>query len=311
MKNKVVLIAGPTAGGKSALALALAKAAGGTVINADSMQVYAELRVITARPTPADEATVPHRLYGYRTGRVACSAADWAIDARAAIRDAIAAGRLPIVVGGTGLYLRTLVEGIARVPPIDPDVRDVVRDMLNAQGPAAGHKVLAREDPEMAARLNPGDRQRIARALEVVRATGRSLRDWQRDAHGTGLDGQGDFDLIRTVLLPPRDDIYANADRRLVAMIEDRDALQEIAALDALGLDPSLPVMKSLGVPEFRRYLKGETDRQTALDQAQTATRRFAKRQYTWFRNQFSDWETGDAQYLESFLIEKFRNIKN
>lgn len=277
MKNKVIFIAGPTAGGKSGLALKLGQTARGTVINADSMQVYWELRVITARPSETDEAALPHRLYGYRPAALPFSAADWAEDARRAIRDTLEEGRLPIVVGGTGLYLRTLLDGIAEVPHIPDDVREDIRALVREQGAAAGHARLTREDPEMAARLNPADSQRIARALEVKRGTGRSLLDWQRDAHGAGLAADPALDLVRTVLLPPREEIYAKADARLVTMIEDEGALEEIRALDAMGLDPALPAMKVLGVPEFRRYIRGEVSRDDALRDAQTATRRDRK----------------------------------
>ena len=311
MKNKVVFIAGPTAGGKSGLALWLAERAQGTVINADSMQVYRELRVITARPSEDDEARVPHRLYGYRPAAEPFSAADWAGDARRAITGALTENRLPIVVGGTGLYLRTLLYGIATVPEIPASVRDQVRHLVRDEGAETSHRLLAQEDPDMAARLPATDGQRIARALEVVRATGRSLLRWQEDAHGTGLDADETLDLVRTVLLLPREQVYARADARLVSMIEDEGALEEIRALDAMALDPALPAMKILGVPEFRSYIRGEIRKSEALTLAQTATRQFAKRQYTWFRNQFSDWIQGDKQYLERFFEKNVSLLDN
>ncbi|RMF11345.1 MAG: tRNA (adenosine(37)-N6)-dimethylallyltransferase MiaA [Alphaproteobacteria bacterium] len=306
MKNKVVFIAGPTAGGKSGLALWLAERANGTVINADSMQVYAELRVITARPAPEDEARAPHKLYGYRQAADPISAAEWAAHARAAISATIAEGRLPIVVGGTGLYFRTLIDGIAEVPPIPGAIRAEVRTLVETEAPPIPHEMLRREDPAMADRLNPGDRQRIARALEVKRATGRSLLDWQRDAHASGLAADPSLELIKTLLMPPRDEIYARADARFRAMIDDQGALAEVAALDRLGLDPGLPAMKALGVPELTRYLRGELDRDAAIVRAQTVTRRYAKRQYTWFRNQFSDWVQADAQFLKRLFAKIF-----
>lgn len=311
MKNKVVFIAGPTAGGKSGLALWLAERARGTVINADSMQVYRELRVITARPSEAEEARAPHKLYGYRAAAEPFSAADWAADARHAISETLNEGRLPIVVGGTGLYLRTLIYGIAKVPEIPTTVRDDVRHLIHEKGAAEGHRLLTREDPDMAARLHTSDGQRIARALEVVRATGKSLLHWQEQAHGTGLEADESLDLVRTVLLPPREEVYANADARLVTMIDDEGALDEIRALDAMALDPALPAMKVLGVPEFRRYIRGEISKSEALTLAQTATRQFAKRQYTWFRNQFSDWTQGDKQYLKRFFEENVSLLDN
>lgn len=310
MKNKVVFIAGPTAGGKSGLALWLARQTRSAIINADSMQVYRELCVITARPSERDEAEVPHRLYGYRPVAEPFSAADWAADARAAISEALEQKRLPVVVGGTGLYFRVLIEGIAEVPDIPENVRAEVRALVEERG-ADAHKVLLAEDQEAAARLEPGDRQRIARALEVRRATGRSLLEWQRESHGRGLEADPSLELIKTVLFPSRQEVYARADARFLAMIEDDDALSEVRALEHLNLDPRLPAMKALGVPELRAFLNGELGKEEAIVRAQMVTRRYAKRQFTWFRNQFSDWNQGDAQYLESFFVQKFSFINN
>jgi tRNA dimethylallyltransferase len=274
----LALIAGPTASGKSALALALAEQMGGIVINADSAQVYRDLRILSARPTSKEEARAPHRLYGYRDGAQACSAAEWAADATAEIDAAHAAGRLPILVGGTGLYIRTLLDGIAPVPPIDPDVRAAVRAMTTDDAFAA----LVREDPAAAARLRPSDTSRIARALEVVRTTGRSLADWQEQKI-CGVGGR--VNLRPLVLLPPRDWLYARCDARFAAMMST-EGLDEVAGLLDRRLSPSLPVMRAIGVREIAGFLTGQLSREEALAAGQQATRRYAKRQYTWFRHQ-------------------------
>jgi tRNA dimethylallyltransferase len=279
----LVLIAGPTASGKSALALALAEKTGGIVINADSAQVYSDLRIVSARPTPEEESRAPHRLYGYRDGAQPCSAADWAADAKVAVREAHAADRLPIVVGGTGLYIRTLLEGIAPVPEIDPEVRSTVRGLPIAEAYAA----LRREDPPAGERLRPTDTTRIARALEVVRSTGRSLAEWQQQRLG-GIAGQ--IELRPLVLLPPREWLHQRCDRRFEVMMGP-EGLREVEALLARGLPPSLPVMRAIGVPEISAFLSGSLSRQQALAAGQAATRRYAKRQYTWFRHQPpQDW---------------------
>jgi tRNA dimethylallyltransferase len=277
-KLPLALIAGPTASGKSALALRLAEAAGGVVINADSAQVYRDLRIVSARPTAAEEARAPHRLYGYRDGADACSAAEWAADAKAAIAEAHGAGRLPVLAGGTGLYLRTLIDGIAPVPDIDPEVRAGVR----ALPVAAAHAALVREDPEAAARIRPSDTTRTARALEVVRSTGRTLRDWQREKVG-GIGGE--VALAPLILLPPRDWLYARCDARFEEMLSD-EGIDEVRSLLARNISPLAPVMRAIGVPEIAALLRGEIDRDAALAAGRTATRQYAKRQYTWFSRQ-------------------------
>ena len=277
-----MVIAGPTASGKSAHALALAKAENGVIINADASQVYVDLRVLSARPSPDEEAQAPHRLYGVIDGAQACSAAAWAELAKAEVAAAHAAGQLPIITGGTGLYIRTLLDGIAPVPEIDPAVRGEVR----ALGAEAAWAALQREDPAMAKRLNRADRQRVARALEVMRATRRSLADWQQQLEG-GIGG--DVELDARVVTLPRDQLYKRCDARLVAMLE-QGALDEVAALLARGLAPDLPVMKALGVRAFAAQLAGRSDAATALADAQRETRNFAKRQTTWFANQTPGW---------------------
>ena len=274
----LALIAGPTASGKSALAIALAGRLRGTVINADSAQVYRDLRILSARPKAEEESRAPHRLYGYRDGTRPCSAADWAADARREIETAFSEGRLPILTGGTGLYIRTLLDGIAPVPPIDPDIRSQVRSL----GIAEAGSALAREDPDAAARLRPRDRARIARALEVVRSTGRPLAEWQKETHG-GIGGE--VRLVPLILLPPRDWLYARCDERFEKMFSN-EGVEEVRSLLTRGLDPSLPVMRAIGVAEIGAMLRGEIDRETALGAGQTATRQYAKRQYTWFSRQ-------------------------
>lgn len=275
----VALIAGPTASGKSALALALAEKHQGTVINADSAQVYRDLRVLSARPSPEEEARVPHRLFGTIDGAESCSAARWAEDAKDAIAEARAAGHLPILVGGTGLYLRTLIDGIAPVPEIDPVIRAEVRAMPVAEA----HAVLARLDPAAAARLRSTDTTRVARALEVIRSTGRPLADWQAERVG-GIGGA--VMLLPLVLLPDRGWLLERCDRRLAAMF-DAGAIEEVERLIARrDVPPDAPVRRAIGVPEIAAMLAGEIDRDTALERARLATRQYAKRQYTWFRNQ-------------------------
>ena len=279
----MALIAGPTASGKSALAAALAERCGGVIVNADSAQVYRDLRILSARPSEAEEARQPHRLYGYRDGTDPCSAADWAEDARTAIDEAHQAKRLPILVGGTGLYLRTLLDGIAPVPAIDPATRQHVRALDRTDAFAA----LQREDPEAAARLRPSDSARIARALEVVRSTGQPLSAWHQERVG-GIATR--IALRPLILLPPRDWLHARCDQRFAEMMSPA-GLSEVEALLARGLPPLLPVMRAIGVPEIAAFLRGDCSREAALAAGQLATRRYAKRQYTWFRHQPpQDW---------------------
>ncbi len=274
------VIAGPTAAGKSAVALDLAQRLGGTIVNADASQVYADLRILSARPSVADEAAVPHLLYGVIDGAETCDAARWAGLARAAIADVFAGGQVPIVTGGSGMYLRTLLDGIAPVPPIDPEVRAAVR----ALDPTAAHAALAALDPAAAARLT--DPQRVARALEVVRATGRTLADWQAAAPA-GLAAT--HDVRGHVVDLPRAELHARIDARLDAMIAG-GALDEVAALSARGLPADAPVMKAHGVPPLLAHLQGATSLAAAIDRTRLDTRHYAKRQQTWFRNQTPDW---------------------
>ena len=279
----MALIAGPTASGKSALALQFAEQNRGVIVNADSAQVYRDLPILSAAPSPDDLASAEHRLYGVVDGAQACSAAEWAAMARAEIADVHASGRLPVLVGGTGLYLRTLIEGIAPVPPIDPEVRRRVRGSSVEEN----RLKLMELDPKAANRLEPADTTRIARALEVVQSTGRTLRDWQQQREG-GIGGQ--VNLTTVILLPPRDWLYRRCDERFAQMI-DRGAADEVRALVARGLDPNLPVMRAIGVREVAAWISGEISREQAIAAGSHATRRYSKRQYTWFAHQPpSDW---------------------
>ena len=287
MTQPIVVIAGPTASGKSALAQAVAREFGGAIINADSMQVYRELRVLTARPTAAEEAALPHRLYGVIPASEACSAARWRGLALAAIAEAEAAGRLPIVVGGTGLYLKALIEGLAPVPTVPAALRACLRALHVQVGTEGLHQRLQALDPGMAARIRSSDSQRVIRALEVVEASGRSLADWQQAA--TTLAEAEGGPLARPfatiVLEPPRPALYARCDRRFEAMLAE-GALVEVTTLLALELDPALPAMKAVGVSDLAKHLRGEITLEAAAVAARTATRRYAKRQITWFRHQ-------------------------
>ncbi len=278
----VPVLCGPTASGKSGLALSLAQRLGGVVINADSMQVYRELSVLTARPGASALEAVPHRLYGGLTAAEGCSAARWRDLALAAILDAQSAGRVPLVVGGTGLYLRALMVGLAEIPDIPAEVRAAARARLDTLGCAGLHAELAARDPLTAARLRPSDSQRLIRAWEVLEATGRSLAEWQRATPERPPDGLA-FAVI--VLDPCRSALYQACDGRFQAMMA-AGALDEVRTLEALELPFGAPVHKALGVPEVRRYLAGELALDEAIAQAQRATRNYAKRQVTWFRHQ-------------------------
>ena len=248
------------------------------IINADSAQVYADLRVLSARPSEEEMRGVEHRLFGAWDGAEACSAAAWAARARAEIEACHASGAVPILVGGTGLYLKVLLEGIAPIPAIDPAIRTAVRAMSEADA----YKLLQIEDPLRASELDPGDRQRIARALEVKRSTGVTLADWQLAKSGGIADM---VNLLPLVIEPERAWVYARCDARFAAMLE-AGAIEEVKALLARGLDPDLPVMRAIGVPEIAAYLAGALDAEQMLAAGQQATRNYAKRQFTWFRRQ-------------------------
>lgn len=281
-----VLIAGPTASGKSAAALALADRLGGTIVNADSMQVYRELKVLTARPGEDEMAAVPHRLYGTVPAREAYSVGRWTADAAAAIAGARGQGRVPILVGGTGLYFKAVLEGLSPVPEIPEEVRERWRARASMSDARDLHEALSQRDEVMAARLPPTDPQRIVRALEVIEATGVSLADWQETA---GAPILGDGAILKLVVAPERETVYAAIDARFDAML-GQGALQEVEALAALDLAPELPLMRAHGVRELIAYLSGTMSLEAAAAKAKTESRRYAKRQMTWARRFMPDW---------------------
>lgn len=288
MLKDAVLIAGPTASGKSRRAMEIAEAAGGIIINADSMQVYDVLRVITARPTVEDEARVLHRLFGHVDPGVAYSVAQWLADVEALLASPDVEGRKLVFVGGTGLYFRALTEGLSDMPDIPADIRAKWRQAFADEGAEALHRELGARDARMAERLRPNDGQRIVRALEVVEASGRSILDWQGDRSAPLVDAQS---ARKIVLAPERAMLRANIDRRFDEMI-GAGALDEVRTILALGLTPTLPAMKAIGVPELAGVLRGEAAIDEAMARAKAATRQYAKRQETWFRNQLGpDWE--------------------
>jgi tRNA dimethylallyltransferase len=295
---KAVLIAGPTASGKSALALELAQKSGGVVINADSMQVYRDLRVLTARPTEAEEAMVPHRLYGHVDAAINFSAGAWLADAADALDEARAQGRMPIFVGGTGLYFKALTRGLSAIPPIPTEIRERVRAELARDGVEALHAKLARRDGVSAERLKPRDRTRIARALEVLEATGRSITDWHREGLPPLLP-QGSFRAL--FLHPEREALYARIDARFDAMLK-AGVLDEVKRLAARGLDPLLPAIKAHGVPPLIRHLKGEMTLAEAAEIGRADTRHYAKRQFTWFRHQLPEFEWVSPEAARGWL---------
>lgn len=301
-----ILIAGPTASGKSALALAIAERIGGTIVNADSMQVYRELKVLTARPTPEDEARVPHALYGFVPASEAYSAGRFVRDAADAITKTQAEGRRPVVVGGTGLYFKALIEGLSPIPEIGEDVREHWRGEAARRGAEAMHGELAVRDPVMAARLQPSDTQRIVRALEVLQATGRSLAEWQT------LKGEpvlSEAETVRFVVRVDRAEIHARAESRLDRMMRE-GAIEEVRALSEMQLDAALPAMRAIGVRPLLRFLAGEGDLSEAIAAAQTETRQYIKRQDTWLRSHMISWMLVNSKFIESSMREIFAFIQ-
>src|SRR6185312_1821317 len=294
--KRAVLIAGPTASGKSALALRVAEKLGGVIVNADSMQVYRDLRVITARPSSAEEARVPHRLYGHVDAGENYSTGRWCRDVADVLDAAARDGRVPIFVGGTGLYFKALTSGLAAVPPIPPDIRAKVRGRLAAEGVAPLYNELLERDPKTAHRLMPNDRSRISRALEVMLATGRSLTDWHSDGLPPLIDGAR---AAKVFITCERNELVRRIEARFAAMLK-AGALEEVRALAARGLDPMLPAMKAHGVPWLIRHFNGEISRDEAAAGAIMDTRRYAKRQVTWFRNQMAGWSAVPAEAGET-----------
>jgi tRNA dimethylallyltransferase len=295
---RAVLIAGPTASGKSAIAARLAEDIGGVVVNADSMQVYRDLAVITARPTPEDERGVPHRLYGHVDGAVNFSVARYIADAERALQEAREAALVPIFVGGTGLYITALTQGLSAIPPVPEPVREAVRAESEGLPAPELHRRLAELDPDTAKTLRPSDPLRVLRALEVFRATGRPLVSF----HGERIPGPlSGADLTKVFLAPDRDELRRRIDARFVAMIE-KGALEEVRALSERRLDPALPVMRAHGVPGLLAHLRGEATRAEAIARGQGDTRRYAKRQFTWFRHQLADWPWVPPEEALGFL---------
>jgi len=288
MLKGATLIAGPTASGKSARALELARRNGGVIINTDSMQVYSVLRLLTARPGEAEMVEAPHRLFGHVHPSQPYSTGGWTRDVEALLLDPILEGRPAIFVGGTGLYFRGLVEGLSPMPTIPDEVREHWRGRLAEDGPEILHRILQERDPETAARLKPSDSQRIARALEVVEASGRPISSWQKERTVPLVDGES---AEKIVLEPDRAVLARRISDRFDAMLE-QGAIEEVKALNALELDPALPAAKAIGVPEITAYLAGEISLEEAATRAKAASRQYAKRQMTWFRNQLGpDWK--------------------
>ena len=302
MTRDAVLIAGPTASGKSAAALDLAGRIGGVIVNTDSMQVYRELRLLTARPSAADEARIPHRLYGHVSVRERYSAGRYLADAAHALEDARASGRIPVFVGGTGLYFEVLTSGLSPIPQISPDVRMKVRRRFDAQGRDAFFAELVARDPSAAA-LRPSDTQRLLRAADVLEATGSPLSVWQGTSGQPLLAG---LDVMRFVLAPDRDVLLRRATRRFEAMVRE-GALEEARALE--GLDPSLPAARALGLPQLWRHLGGELSLDEAVAQAQLATRRYVKRQLTWFRNRMKDWKWLESTESSNIVTQLWHEL--
>jgi len=311
-QQRALLIAGPTASGKSALALRLAEAlapmGGAAIVNADSMQVYRDLPILTARPSAVEMARAPHHLYGFRAVDEPCSAGEWAQLAAASITEICALGQLPILVGGTGLYFRALTDGIAPIPEIDPDIRAAARREMAEIGPEAFHAKLAAVDAQMAARLRDSDPQRLLRAWEVLKSTGISLAEWQEKPAPPLFSGP----VLHVALLPERSELYARCDERLDSMLL-AGVLREVAAFEEMAqakkLDTNLPLFRAVGLAPLRGLLYGVLEPDEALQQAKTATRNYAKRQLTWIRNQMIAWEKADTQDSERLFQEIFSLI--
>jgi len=286
-RPKAILIAGPTASGKSAAALDLAQRFGGIVINADSMQVYRELAVLTARPSQAEMQRAPPCLYGTVPASERYSVGRFLEDVAHALRDAKVEGRLPVFIGGTGLYFKALTEGLAQVPDVPPEIRAHWRGEAERIGTEGLHRALQARDPVMAARLRPSDPQRLLRALEVIDATSVSLAEWQGADAAAVLHPEG---LLRIVIAPEREPLYAAIDARFDRMME-QGAIEEVRALLALGLDHALPAMRAHGVRELAAHLAGDSSLGAAVEKAKTESRRYAKRQMTWLRRFMQDWQ--------------------
>ncbi len=303
----VILVAGPTASGKSSMAMDIADEFGGVIINADSMQVYKELSIVTARPSMADEARVPHKLYGIISASQPWSVAQWLQRAVDEIHACHAAGKLPVVTGGTGLYFRALMHGIADIPEVPSDVRDHITARLASEGNDVLHGELSKVDPETAARISPSDTQRLIRATEVYLATGRSLSDWIAEGNKGVPKG---FRFQPLVLEPPRDILYSRIDQRFKQMVNE-GALMEVSKFAEHSFDPTLSAMKAVGIRELMAFESGDIPLEEAISRAQKVSRNYAKRQLTWFRNQIPEAKSYFAQYSESMKPEIFSFIRS
>jgi tRNA dimethylallyltransferase len=306
MRSRVILIAGPTASGKSALALRLAERFGGAVINADSMQVYRDLRILTARPSPQEEAAVPHLLFGHVDGAVNYSVGRWLDDLRAALDDVRARGLVPIITGGTGLYFRTALLGISDMPAVPEDVRARLRAEAEGQTPQELYMKLAARDPATAARLRPTDPQRILRALEIFEATGRPLSSFQTVRERAALEP---YDCTGFFLAPSREEVYARIDARFDKMM-DSGALEEIRALGERSLDPALPVMRAHGAPALLAYLDGRLTREEAVSRGKLDTRHYVKRQFTFARHQLPGFAWLESGEPEREALERLNALR-
>lgn len=302
----VIVVGGPTASGKSALALALAERFGGEIVNADSMQIYEDLPIVTARPGADDESRAPHHLYGLLGMEDRCSAGQWRDRALGVVQNIQNRGAVPVVVGGTGLYLKALMTGLHTMPTVPKDVRARLNRRLDEEGAQVLHAELSVSDPATAAGLNPADGQRIVRALEIFEHTGRGLRSWQA---GKAEDAPADLRFFNIVLLPPREQLYEAANDRFDRMLE-KGAVDEVATLLARSPAEDFPLLKAVGVPPIRRFLDAEIDRERLRELGKRDTRRYAKRQMTWFRRQFIPQMTIETKYSEINLDKIFSEIR-
>lgn len=285
MQKRIIILGGPTASGKSALALDIAKKIDGVIINADSQQVYLEIPIITAQPTTEEQAQVPHKLYGIISVRELFSVVQWLELVTKEINNVFNQGKTPMLVGGTGMYIKALVEGIAEVPEINPDIRQQVRQICDQDGAETIHAILTEKDPQIAAKLKPNDRQRVLRAYEVLLDTGKSLLYWQQQKVTPIFPSE----MFKTFfLLPDRAEVYEKCNLRLIQMLE-KGLLDEMQALDAMQVPATFPAMRAHGIREFIAYLHGKISLSDATAQAQQATRNYVKRQFTWFRHQMRD----------------------
>jgi tRNA dimethylallyltransferase len=303
-----ILIAGPTASGKSGLAIKLARRLGGVVINCDSMQVYRDLHILSARPSTTDEREAPHLLFGYVDAARNFSVGLWLDDAAGAIAQARARGLVPILAGGTGLYFKALTQGLSAMPPVPEGVRAAIREEAKACTSAELHRALVARDPVTAARLRPSDRQRIVRALEIFAATGRSLVEWQEGQRPPPV--LAPEHCVRLFLEPARDELRQRIDRRFDAMLAE-SVLEEIHRLAARRLDPSLPAMRAHGVPWLLSHLRGEIGLAEAAEAAKADTRRYARRQFTWFRHQMPGWSWCPPEIAEEHAVEAFETLSH